>query len=158
MNSLCNHICYMMKLSSTCPSIILICDILKCESSEHFWKDISCHSTGSQWAVCKHAWRRYVSEDSASRSRNDRTQCTGSRPSPGPPPYCWCPLCSRTSLKMKQKLELAFNNVEPKDRYFVLDLVQFRTELGYVRITNQKFWLDGSRASFLVPSYSPSKS
>ena len=56
------------------------------------------------------------------------------------------------------KLDLAFNNVKPKDRYLVLDQVQFRTELGYVRLTNQKFGLDGSRASFLVPSYSPYKS
>ena len=56
------------------------------------------------------------------------------------------------------KLDLAFNNVKPKDWYFVLYKVQFRTALGYVRPTNQSFWLDGSRASFLVPSYSPSKS
>ena len=34
----------------------------------------------------------------------------------------------------------------------------YRTELGCVRLTNQNFWLDGSRASFLVPSYSLSKS
>ena len=27
-----------------------------------------------------------------------------------------------------------------------------------VRLTNLNFWLDGSRASFLVPGYSPSKS
>ena len=31
-------------------------------------------------------------------------------------------------------------------------------ELICVRLTNQNFWLNGSRASFLVPSYSPSKS
>ena len=56
------------------------------------------------------------------------------------------------------KLDLAFNNVKPNDWYFVLDLVRVRTELGCVRLTNQIFWLDGSRASFLVPGYSPSKS
>ena len=31
-------------------------------------------------------------------------------------------------------------------------------ELGCERLTNQNFWLDGSRASFLVPGYSTSKS
>ena len=46
------------------------------------------------------------------------------------------------------KLDLAFNNVKPKDWYFVLDSIQFRTELECVRLTNQNFWLDGSRASF----------
>ena len=54
-----------------------------------------------------------------------------------------------------EKLDLAYNTVKPKDWYFVLDWVRFRTELGLI---NQSFWLDGSRASFLVPSYSPSKS
>ena len=34
----------------------------------------------------------------------------------------------------KKLLDLAFNNVKPKDWYFVLDLVRFRTELGYERI------------------------
>ena len=29
------------------------------------------------------------------------------------------------------QLDLAFNNVKPKDWYLVLDLVRFRTELGY---------------------------
>ena len=29
------------------------------------------------------------------------------------------------------KLDLAFNNVKPKDWYFVLDLVRFRTGLSY---------------------------
>ncbi len=34
-----------------------------------------------------------------------------------------------------------------------------RLESGCVRLTNlKKIWLDGSRASFLVPGYSPSKS
>ena len=61
-------------------------------------------------------------------------------------------------IKRRRKLDLAFNNVKPKDRYFVIDYVQFRTELRCVRLTNQNFWLNGSRASFLVPSYSPSKS
>ena len=30
----------------------------------------------------------------------------------------------------RDKLDLAFNNVKPKDWYFVLDEVRFRTELG----------------------------
>ena len=34
----------------------------------------------------------------------------------------------------RKKLDLAFNNVKPKDWYFVLDLVQFRTGLGYERL------------------------
>ena len=34
----------------------------------------------------------------------------------------------------------------------VLDQVRFRTELRCVRLTNPNFRLDGSRASFLVPS------
>ena len=29
---------------------------------------------------------------------------------------------------------MVFNNVKPKDWYFVLDLVQFRTGLGYERL------------------------
>ena len=45
-----------------------------------------------------------------------------------------------------------------KDWYVVFDWVWVRTKLGCVRLTNQNFWLDGSKASFLVPSYSPSKS
>ena len=53
------------------------------------------------------------------------------------------------------ELDLAFNNVKPKDWYFALDKVQFMTELGCVRLTNPNFWLNGSRASFLVPGYSP---
>ena len=53
-------------------------------------------------------------------------------------------------LKNRMELNLAFNNVKPKDWYFVLTLVQFRTELGCVRPTNQNLWMDGSRASFLV--------
>ena len=32
------------------------------------------------------------------------------------------------------ELDLTFNNVKPKDWYFVLDLVQFRTILGCVRL------------------------
>ena len=60
--------------------------------------------------------------------------------------------------KKGYELDLAFQNVKPKDQYFVHDYVQFRTELGCVRLTNQSFWQDGSRASFLVPSYFPSKS
>ena len=56
------------------------------------------------------------------------------------------------------KLDLAFNNVKPKDWYFVLDSVRVRTELGCVRLTNQNFWLNGSRASFLFPSHFPCKS
>ena len=39
-----------------------------------------------------------------------------------------------------------FNNVKPKDWYFVLVKVRIRTELGFVRLTNQNFGLDGSRA------------
>ena len=35
------------------------------------------------------------------------------------------------------KLDLAFNNVKPKDWYFVFDLVQLRTGLGCIRLTNQ---------------------
>ena len=34
------------------------------------------------------------------------------------------------------KLDLAFNHVKPKDWYFVLDLVQLRTGLGCVKLTN----------------------
>ena len=30
-----------------------------------------------------------------------------------------------------EELDLAFNNFKPKDWYFVLDQVQFRTGLGY---------------------------
>ena len=37
----------------------------------------------------------------------------------------------------KDKLDLAFNNVKPKDQNFVLDKVQFWTKLGCVRLTNQ---------------------
>ena len=55
-----------------------------------------------------------------------------------------------TNILSMNKLDLAFNNVKPKDWYFVLDKVQFRTDLGCVRLKNQIFWLDGSRASFLV--------
>ena len=33
----------------------------------------------------------------------------------------------------------------------VFDEVCFRTELGYVRLTNQNFWLNGSRASCRTP-------
>ena len=62
-----------------------------------------------------------------------------------------------TGVCQEKQLDLAFNNVKPKDWYFVLDLVWVRTELGCVRLTNQK-WLNGSRTSFLVPSNSPSKS
>ena len=46
----------------------------------------------------------------------------------------------RTLLR-KYKLDLAFNNLKPKDWYFVLDYVRFRTELGCVRLTNLNFWL-----------------
>ena len=63
---------------------------------------------------------------------------------------------SSTEVAFFVRLDLAFNNVKPNDWYFVLDLVRVRTELGCVRLTNQNFWLDGSRASFLVPGYSPS--
>ena len=56
-------------------------------------------------------------------------------------------------LASKYKLDLAFNNVKPKDRYF--DLGQ---NWDVLRLTNQNFQLDGSRALVLVPSYSPSKS
>ena len=65
---------------------------------------------------------------------------------------------SSTEVAFFVRLDLAFNNVKPNDWYFVLDLVRVRTELGCVRLTNQNFWLDGSRASFLVPTYSTSKS
>ena len=37
-------------------------------------------------------------------------------------------------------------------------LVQVSTELGCVGITNENFWLDGSRALYLVLIYSPFKS
>ena len=39
------------------------------------------------------------------------------------------------SRKYILKLDLAFNNVKPKDWYFVLDLVRFRTGIGCVRLT-----------------------
>ena len=65
---------------------------------------------------------------------------------------------SSTEVAFFVRLDLAFNNVKPNDWYFVLDLVRVRTELGCVILTYQNFWLDGSRASFLVPGYSPSKS
>ena len=42
-----------------------------------------------------------------------------------------------TSFDLKEKLDLAFNNVKPKDWYFVFDLVQLRTGLECVRLTNQ---------------------
>ena len=35
---------------------------------------------------------------------------------------------------LEVRLDLAFNNVKPKDWYFVLDLVLFRTGLGYERL------------------------
>ena len=38
--------------------------------------------------------------------------------------------------KCIDQLDLAFNNVKPMDWYFVLDLVRFRTGLGYARKTN----------------------
>ena len=60
--------------------------------------------------------------------------------------------------QMSPELDLAFINVKPKHWYFVLDEVQFNTELERVRLTNKNYWLDGSRASFLVFDYSPSKS
>ena len=40
-----------------------------------------------------------------------------------------------TRLDNKTKLDLAFNNVKPKDWFFFLDLVQFRT--GCVILINQ---------------------
>ena len=39
-----------------------------------------------------------------------------------------------SSWTLMIKLDLAFNNVKPKDWYFVLDLVRFRTGLGYERL------------------------
>ena len=65
---------------------------------------------------------------------------------------------SSTEVAFFVRLDLAFNNVKPNDWYFVLDLVRVRTELVCVILTYQNFWLDGSRASSLVPGYSPSKS
>ena len=56
----------------------------------------------------------------------------------------------------KYKLDLAFNNVKPKDCYFVLDLAQVWTELGCVRLTNQNFgWMDqGHHSWYPYPSKS----
>ena len=34
--------------------------------------------------------------------------------------------------RYQYELDLAFNNVKPKDWYFALDKVRFRTELGWV--------------------------
>jgi len=48
-----------------------------------------------------------------------------------------------------EKLDLAYNTVKPKEWYFVLDWVRFRTELACVRLTNQIFWLDGSKGIIL---------
>ena len=44
----------------------------------------------------------------------------------------------------KKKLDLAFNNVKPKDWYYVLDWVRFRTELRCVRLYFFKIvgWMD----------------
>ena len=51
------------------------------------------------------------------------------------------------------KLDLVFNNVKPNDWYFVLDLVQVRTELGCVRLTNRYYWLDGSSVPLLLLAF-----
>ena len=59
-------------------------------------------------------------------------------------------------VSLESLLDFALNNVKPKDWYFVLDWVQFRTELGCVRLTNQNAWLDESKASFI--GYSTLKS
>ena len=55
-------------------------------------------------------------------------------------------------IQIKCKLDLAFNNVKPKDWYFVLDYVRFRTELGCVRLTNQKKigWMDQRHHSWYL--------
>ena len=41
-------------------------------------------------------------------------------------------------------LDLAFTNVKPKDWYFVLDKVRYKTELGYVKDYQIKIfgWMD----------------
>ena len=57
----------------------------------------------------------------------------------------------RYSTIKYNKLDLAFNNVKPKDWYFVLDLVQFRIELGCVRLTNKTFgWRDQGHHSWYL--------
>ena len=38
---------------------------------------------------------------------------------------------SASAQSLNIKLDLAFNNVKPKDWYFVFDLVRFRTGLGH---------------------------
>ena len=49
----------------------------------------------------------------------------------------------------QKELDLTFNNVKPKDWYFVIDLVQFRIELGCVRLTNKIFgWRDQGHHSW----------
>ena len=48
---------------------------------------------------------------------------------------------SASAQSLNIKLDLAFNNVKPKDWYFVFDLVRFRTGLGCVRLTNQNYIL-----------------
>ena len=44
-------------------------------------------------------------------------------------------------MKKKNQLDLALNNVKPKDWYFVLNKIHVWTELGCVRLTNQNFGL-----------------
>ena len=44
--------------------------------------------------------------------------------------------------EIKNELDLAFNNVKPNDWYFVIDLVQFRTGLGYERCVVDNLLLD----------------
>ena len=56
----------------------------------------------------------------------------------------WSEMMETVSKKVKNKkvknyVDLVFNNVKPKDWYFDHDQVQFRTELECVRLTNQKF-------------------
>ena len=50
------------------------------------------------------------------------------------------------SGKPQLKLDLAFNNVKPKDWYFILDKVHFMTELGEFKTNKSKFlagWIKG---------------
>ena len=58
--------------------------------------------------------------------------------------------------KTKQILDLAFNNVKPKDWYFVLDRVQFSKELRFVKLTNQIFgWMDQGHHSWYPDTLLP---
>ena len=59
---------------------------------------------------------------------------------------------SKSHENLDEELDLAFYNVKPKDWYFVL----IRFKLGQNWGVSCR--LDGSRASFVVPGYSPSKS